>query len=168
MRRREKLYATLIFPASHTDLMVKKCIVAGGILIEGDKVLLIKHKKLGKWLYPGGHVEENETPREAAEREFLEETGLKVNVVGERFDTNDPSVSPEPLPITISMETVNYPDVTHLHYDMIFLVNRIGGSLLDGKWFSHEEIEQLDTYENVKQILKMAFMEVKNKYNNKS
>jgi len=148
--------------------MVKKCIVAGGILIEGDKVLLIKHKKLGKWLYPGGHVEENETPREAAEREFLEETGLKVNVVGERFDTNDPSVSPEPLPITISMETVNYPDVTHLHYDMIFLVNRIGGSLLDGKWFSHEEIEQLDTYENVKQILKMAFMEVKNKYNNKS
>ncbi|BBG25215.1 NUDIX hydrolase [Sulfuracidifex tepidarius] len=137
--------------------MVKKCIVAGGILIEDDKVLLIKHKKLGKWLYPGGHVEENETPHEAAEREFLEETGLRVNVIGDKFETNDPLVSPEPLPITISMETVNYPDVTHLHYDMIFLVKRIGGELSEGKWFSYQEIDQLDTYENVRQILKMAF-----------
>ncbi len=141
--------------------MAKKCIVAGGILIEEGKVLLIHHEKLGKWLYPGGHVEENETPREAAEREFLEETGLKVKVIGEEFVTGDPLVTPEPMPLTISLETVKYPDQTHLHYDMIFLTKRIGGELREGRWFSYDEVQMLDTYDNVRSILKMAFKNVK-------
>jgi 8-oxo-dGTP pyrophosphatase MutT (NUDIX family) len=39
---------------------------------------MLKHKKLGKWLPPGGHIEPNELPDDAACREVLEETGLKV------------------------------------------------------------------------------------------
>ncbi len=42
------------------------------------KVLLHKHEKLGKWLPPGGHIEANETPPEAARREVFEETGLEI------------------------------------------------------------------------------------------
>jgi len=140
---------------------MKKCIVAGGILIEGEKVLLIKHKKLNKWLYPGGHVEVNETPREAAEREFQEETGIKVKVIGNKFDTMDPLVSPEPMPLTISMETVNYPNEIHYHYDLIFLVEKVGGDLLDGSWFSCEDLDKIDTYENVRKILRLAFQKRK-------
>lgn len=40
------------------------------------EVLLIEHKKLGVWLCPGGHVEPNERPDEAALRELKEEMGL--------------------------------------------------------------------------------------------
>lgn len=37
-------------------LVPRKCIVASGVLIENGKVLLIKHRRLGVYIYPGGHV----------------------------------------------------------------------------------------------------------------
>lgn len=59
----------------------KLCYTAGGILIHNKKALLIKHKKLNIWLNPGGHIDEGELPHQAAEREFFEETGVKVQAV---------------------------------------------------------------------------------------
>lgn len=41
------------------------------------RILLIKHKRLGTWLPVGGEIDPGETPLEAAQRELLEETGLK-------------------------------------------------------------------------------------------
>jgi 8-oxo-dGTP diphosphatase len=43
----------------------------------GDRLLLIRHRRLGVWLPPGGELEPGETPLEAAIRELGEETGLK-------------------------------------------------------------------------------------------
>lgn len=40
-------------------------------------VLLVKHRVRG-WVPPGGKIEPGETPREAAARELLEETGLRA------------------------------------------------------------------------------------------
>jgi 8-oxo-dGTP diphosphatase len=42
----------------------------------GDELLVILHKRLGVWLPPGGELNPDETPIEAARRELLEETGL--------------------------------------------------------------------------------------------
>jgi len=41
------------------------------------KVLMIRHKRLGIWLPPGGELMPGETPLEAAARELREETGLE-------------------------------------------------------------------------------------------
>lgn len=49
---------------------------------EGQSVLLLGLRKgshqAGKWACPGGHLEVNEDPIEAAKREVLEETGLEL------------------------------------------------------------------------------------------
>jgi len=54
---------------------------AGGVVIRGSsesmEVLLIKDI-YGHWTWAKGHVEEGETPQDAAIREITEETGLKT------------------------------------------------------------------------------------------
>jgi len=45
-------------------------------------VLLHEHAKLRKILPPGGHIETNELPEEAALREVYEETGLEITLAG--------------------------------------------------------------------------------------
>ena len=45
-----------------------------------DKALLRFHEKHKMWLSPGGHVELNEAPEEAAQREVMEEVGIPVKI----------------------------------------------------------------------------------------
>jgi 8-oxo-dGTP pyrophosphatase MutT (NUDIX family) len=96
----------------------KICYTAGGILIHDKKVLLIKHKKLGLWLNPGGHIDEGELPHEAAEREFFEETGVKVKAVdvfslptlNDNYSISDPKKESQfmPNPMSTNLHWVNH------------------------------------------------------------
>jgi 8-oxo-dGTP diphosphatase len=54
----------------------------GGLVLENDTVLLIRHDYDGGqlWHVPGGNLKEQETLTDALEREFLEELGLVVEV----------------------------------------------------------------------------------------
>jgi 8-oxo-dGTP pyrophosphatase MutT (NUDIX family) len=53
--------------------------VTGSAIVLGPKgVLLHRHKRLGLWLQPGGHLEPGESPWDAALREGQEETGLDL------------------------------------------------------------------------------------------
>jgi len=45
------------------------------------RVLLTKSAGFNQWLPPGGHIEPDESPRDAAIREMREETGLRVEPV---------------------------------------------------------------------------------------
>ena len=57
--------------------------VTGSAIVVGPRgVVLLKHKRLGFWLQPGGHIDAGESPWEAAVREAREETGLDVRVPG--------------------------------------------------------------------------------------
>ena len=47
---------------------------------ESGDVLLLKRRDDGKWDPPGGHIDPDETPAAAVERETFEETGLIVRV----------------------------------------------------------------------------------------
>ncbi len=56
----------------------------GGVILDGRKVLLVQVKNMkGKkiWTFPKGHIEAGETPRQAALREVLEETGYKATII---------------------------------------------------------------------------------------
>lgn len=84
----------------------KICLTVCGVLIVKDHVLLVKHKKLGIWLNPGGHIEANELPHRAAEREYWEETGLRVEA-RKLNQLEDPTVDSTYLP---------NPILTNLHW----------------------------------------------------
>jgi len=55
---------------------------AGIVLIEDDKVALIERHRAGLdyFVFPGGGVDEGETPEQAAIREALEELGIEVAI----------------------------------------------------------------------------------------
>jgi 8-oxo-dGTP pyrophosphatase MutT (NUDIX family) len=51
--------------------------VTGSAIVSGPRgTVLHRHKRLGLWLQPGGHIDPGETPWQAAGRETAEETGL--------------------------------------------------------------------------------------------
>jgi 8-oxo-dGTP pyrophosphatase MutT (NUDIX family) len=85
-------------------------------VVHDRRVLLHYHRKLGKWLPPGGHVDEDELPDDAAVREVLEETGIRAQLVGGRGLPID-----EPrqlvLPAGIQVEDI-YPG--HQHIDLVY------------------------------------------------
>ncbi len=56
-------------------------ITAGGIVFNGDRVLVLKNLK-GAWVFPKGHVELGESHEQAALREVQEESGLHARIIG--------------------------------------------------------------------------------------
>jgi 8-oxo-dGTP pyrophosphatase MutT (NUDIX family) len=57
------------------------------IVDKDERLLLHHHRRLRRWLQMGGHVEEEESPRDAALREGSEESGLRdLELIGGIFD----------------------------------------------------------------------------------
>ncbi|MFC9088199.1 NUDIX hydrolase [Nocardiopsis dassonvillei] len=54
--------------------------VAGAVIREDGRMLVIKRRDNGNWEPPGGVLELDETPQEGVVREVLEETGIHVEV----------------------------------------------------------------------------------------
>ncbi|ABL87733.1 NUDIX hydrolase [Pyrobaculum islandicum DSM 4184] len=148
--------------------MVKKCVVASGVLIRDDRVLMVKHRRLGVYLYPGGHVEEGETPIETLVREFEEETGLVVEPIGYVHGIKDDNVVERPLPFVILEEVVQYPEEVHIHFDLIYLVREVGGVLRSGMWIDISDIDSIETYPNVRNVIKLATRAINTLYRGKN
>ena len=117
---------------------------ATAFVVHDNQVLLHWHVKVGEWLPPGGHIDDNEDPVQAVLREVLEETGVRAEVVatGPRFYLEYPTqVQP---PFTIMIEDIHDPvEGYHQHIDMIYFCRPVGspGPIKDGWiWVSKEEL----------------------------
>lgn len=71
-RGRAKVFLTL------KGLWHRMTVGARVMVVDGDKVLLIRHTYVPGWQFPGGGVGPGETFEEAGARETLEETGYRV------------------------------------------------------------------------------------------
>lgn len=144
---------------------MRKDFVASGFLVSGEKVLLVKHRKLGLWLPVGGHIEAHETPEEALRREIMEEVGLEVEVLSRpAFDCPDENVSVLLMPHHMQVELIKHDkEEAHQHVDFIFFCRaKEGKEKLNEaehheiKWFSAEELESEKVTPNVRILGKKA------------
>lgn len=128
-------------------------------ILDEDQVLLIYHRKLQKWLPPGGHIDPNETPPEAAKREAREECGLEVELaLQENIWIEESNAVSMERPFLCLLENIpaHGPVPAHQHMDMIYVARPIGGKLqrnqqecADMRWFTLEEVEALQSEEEI-------------------
>ncbi len=138
-----------------TDLTVVACIINND-----DKILLIKHSKLNMWLFPGGHIDKDETPDEAVLREAQEEVGLQVELVKDFTDKEKDEIEVLAVPFYVNLHSVG----DHNHIGFFYLCRatnsdvKINNESKDFKWMMEEEIVKDPTIkEDIKKIGKMAF-----------
>jgi len=86
-------------------------------VVHDGKILLIHHRQLDQWLPLGGHIELDEDPEQAALREAKEESGLDVELPGERPPTTGPGTRALIAPRFLDIHRINE---THEHIGMIY------------------------------------------------
>jgi len=130
---------------------MKKLISAGGVIINQNKVLLLKREK--SWVFPKGKVKNGESLIQTAIREIFEETGIKVNDKG------------------IEIGNTNYKYMTNDEqfekrvYYYLFIVDDVSVNIektfLGYGWFYFDEALKYVTYKNDKKILKNAIKKLR-------
>jgi 8-oxo-dGTP pyrophosphatase MutT (NUDIX family) len=86
-------------------------------VVHDEKILLIHHRNLNRWLPLGGHIELDEDPEQAALREAKEESGLDVELLGERPPTTGPGTRALIAPRFLDIHRIN---PTHEHIGMLY------------------------------------------------
>ncbi|MDP5121810.1 MAG: NUDIX hydrolase [Spirosomaceae bacterium] len=118
----------------------------------GTHLLFLQHKKLNRWLQPGGHIDDtDESILEAALREVEEETGLQRTdlkvVSGDIFDLDAHAIPENP----------KKDEAAHIHFDVRYLFKVTNesnikvnlGEAEDLKWVTFDEVKTLDGFERV-------------------
>jgi 8-oxo-dGTP pyrophosphatase MutT (NUDIX family) len=121
-----------------------------------DRVLLVHHRKLGRWLQPGGHADGATDLPASALREAVEESGL----TGLRL--SDPAPDATPLDLDVHIIPARYDaegrqiDDAHEHHDVRFLViaegdltPRVSEESHDVRWFTPAELVNITDEESV-------------------
>jgi 8-oxo-dGTP pyrophosphatase MutT (NUDIX family) len=124
-------------------------ITASGLVVQDGKVLLIFHPFIQSWFQPGGHIDEGETPIQAAIREVFEETGYLCEIDA---DTH------EPLDIDFH-EIPDNPkkgEGPHLHIDLLYKLKvlRHEKSMedIECRWFALSDIKSVRMQRALKKL----------------
>ena len=125
-----------------------------GVVIRDNKVLLVKETIDGRWSMPGGWADVGFTPKEIAEKEVWEESGLKVKA-DKLLAVLDKKCHPHP------------PDIYYV-YKMFILCHETGGELNPGmetseaSFFDLKNLPELSEPRNTRSQIEMVFQKVKN------
>jgi 8-oxo-dGTP pyrophosphatase MutT (NUDIX family) len=120
---------------------------ASGFVVspDGSSLLLIHHRRLGRWLQPGGHIDPEDTsPIRAAAREVREETGVETTPLDEGL-----------IDIDIHRIPARAPEPDHEHFDLRFafrartveLVDDV--EVLDAAWVRWDDLGAYDVDESL-------------------
>ncbi|WP_394826768.1 NUDIX domain-containing protein [Pendulispora albinea] len=158
--------------AASTGRLIRQWTASALVLREDRRVLLLYHRKLGVWLYPGGHIEPWETPDEAVVREVEEETGLLVRHLGAQdLSLGDAAAQVSVLrtPYAVLCERIHAKDDPHDHLDLIYLctpetgeMGERGRSLAlaeapEARFFAWDELAELKMFPNFRSLLRRLY-----------
>ena len=121
----------LAFVDTHPDSLHRACVeghLTGSAMVvdpETERFLFMLHAKVGRWLQPGGHADGDAALPGVALREATEETGIAgLRVAAPAID----------LDVHL-FEAAN--EVSHLHFDVRYLVMAPPGAVAQGNHESH-------------------------------
>lgn len=133
-------------------------ITASVFIIDGDaRLLLHHHRRLGRWLQMGGHVEPGEDTAAAALREGREESGLDDLAM----------LSGNLLDVDVHSIPAGRGEPEHLHYDIRYLARTASPHAIrmdtaesrDLAWFTLEQAgERMNAPESARVIRKIAML----------
>jgi 8-oxo-dGTP diphosphatase len=117
----------------------------GAVYVHNDgKFLMIRNRKSGLWMPPGGKLEPGELAHTGACRELLEETGITLNLQFQNIRGEKTAMLP--VPTWVQLENVNDGMCEAFVY-----VARVpsrnyttNGESTDAGWYSAEEMERLE------------------------
>ncbi len=145
---------------------MEKHFTATVYILNDQKVLLHRHQKTGKYLPPGGHIEKNETPVEAALREVKEEAGIEVTLLPQEnfwIETSFAKSFERPYLCLLENIPANKNESAHQHMDFIYIAKlSYDQKIVDSfAWYSLEDVLQLnvpdemypDTFEFIQTLL---------------
>jgi 8-oxo-dGTP pyrophosphatase MutT (NUDIX family) len=124
---------------------------------DGRRILMLHHRKLDRWLQPGGHADTGESEgEEVALREAREETGIATL----RLHPD----APRPLDVDVHAIPARGSEPAHLHLDLRYVVIAPEGAALlrDAKetnalrWFGWEELPGLGLDDGLRRGLAKA------------
>ncbi|NOQ55232.1 MAG: NUDIX domain-containing protein [Nanohaloarchaea archaeon] len=132
---------------------------ATAYIIFKDKVLLINHPKIKRWLPVGGKVDPDETPDQAVLREIKEEVGLDVKIMARKEVLSNKVVS------------YRYAQLEDLgkkfHFDFIYYARsdidtiKLDAEISEAKWFTYTDYLKIkdELFDDVKKELEIIYLQ---------
>lgn len=111
---------------------------------------MIKHRKTGRWMHPGGHVEEGEALDEALRREIMEETGLQIDFLEtyDHYPENPDKLHFRQLPIAFYSHIRDSGNFRTMSFDFLCSTDTTDGLCIqkdeieDYCWLTRKELAQ--------------------------